>query len=121
MVAISTLKDELGDEVWKKTVVLAVTEFGRTARENGTGGTDHGTGSVALVAGGDIAGGQVLGKWPGLDEGQLLDDRDLMPTGDVREVAAAMLYRQFGVDVNDLTDGIFPGLSFDRASPYLKM
>lgn len=121
MIAINTLKDQLGDDVWKKTVVLAVTEFGRTVRENGTGGTDHGTGSVALVAGGDIAGGQVLGKWPGLDESNLLDDRDLMPTGDVREVAAAMLQRQFGVNVNDLTAGIFPGLSFDRASPYLRM
>lgn len=121
MIAINTLKDQLGDDVWKKTVVLAVTEFGRTVRENGTGGTDHGTGSVALVAGGDIAGGQVLGKWPGLDESNLLDDRDLMPTGDVREVAAAMLQRQFGVNVNDLTAGIFPGLSLDRASPYLRM
>lgn len=120
-IALTTLKDALGADVWKKTVVLAMTEFGRTVRENGTGGTDHGTGGVAILAGGGIDGGRVLGNWPGLGEGRLLDDRDLMPTGDVREVAAAMLYRQFDVSSEALTNGIFPGLSFDRSSPYLKV
>ncbi|WP_113267691.1 DUF1501 domain-containing protein [Agrobacterium cavarae] len=120
-IALTTLKDALGPDVWKKTTVLAMTEFGRTARENGTGGTDHGTGGVAILAGGGIQGGRVLGKWPGLGDGKLLDDRDLMPTGDVREVAAAMLYRQFDVGSEALTNGIFPGLSFDRSSAYLKI
>jgi len=120
-IALTTLKDALGPEVWKKTVVLAMTEFGRTARENGTGGTDHGTGGVTILAGGGIQGGRVLGKWPGLGDGKLLDDRDLMPTGDVREIAAAMLYRQFDVGSEALTNGIFPGLSFDRSSTYLKI
>ncbi|MES5097740.1 DUF1501 domain-containing protein [Agrobacterium sp. BA1120] len=120
-IALTTLKDALGPDVWKKTVVLAMTEFGRTARENGTGGTDHGTGGVAILAGGGIAGGRVLGNWPGLGDGKLLDDRDLMPTGDVRELAAAMLYRQFDVGSEALTNGVFPGLSFDRSSTYLKV
>ena len=120
-IALTTLKDALGPDVWKKTTILAMTEFGRTARENGTGGTDHGTGGVAILAGGGIQGGRVLGKWPGLGDGKLLDDRDLMPTGDVREVAAAMLYRQFDVGSEALTNGIFPGLSFDRSSAYLKI
>jgi uncharacterized protein (DUF1501 family) len=118
--AIVTLKQTLGEEAWKKTVVLAMTEFGRTARENGTGGTDHGTGGLAILAGGAIPGGKVLGQWPGLSPDKLLDNRDLMPTGDVREVAAAMLYRQFGVDPNNLTSKVFPGLSFDKGSVYLR-
>ena len=120
-IALTTLKEALGPDIWAKTVVLAMTEFGRTARENGTGGTDHGTGGVAILAGGAIAGGRVLGTWPGLGEGRLLEDRDLMPTGDVREVAAAMLYRQFDVSIDALTTGIFPGLDFDRSSAFLKM
>ncbi len=120
-IALTTLKDAVGPEVWKKTVVVAMTEFGRTARENGTGGTDHGTGGVAVLAGGGIDGGRVLGSWPGLGDGKLLDDRDLMPTGDVRELAAAMLYRQFNVSSEALTNTIFPGLNFDRSSAYLKI
>lgn len=120
-IALTTLKDAVGPDVWKKTVVVAMTEFGRTARENGTGGTDHGTGGVAVLAGGGIDGGRVLGNWPGLGDGKLLDDRDLMPTGDVRELAAAMLYRQFDVSSEALTNTIFPGLNFDRSSAYLKI
>ena len=120
-IAITSLKESLGGDVWKKTVVVAMTEFGRTVRENGTGGTDHGTGGVAILAGGGIAGGRVLGQWPGLGDGKLLDDRDLMPMGDVREIAAAMLYRQFDVKPDALTGDIFPGLTFDRSSAYLKV
>jgi uncharacterized protein (DUF1501 family) len=118
--AIVTLSQALGEEAWKTTVVLAMTEFGRTARENGTNGTDHGTGGLAVLAGGAVPGGKVLGQWPGLSPDKLLDNRDLMPTGDIREVAAAMLYRQFGVDPHNLTTKVFPGLSFDRSSVYLR-
>lgn len=118
--AITTLKEALGADAWKQTVVLVMTEFGRTARENGTGGTDHGTGGLALLAGGAVPGGKVMGTWPGLGEGKLLDDRDLMPTGDVREVAAAMLHKQFGMSPESLTSKVFPGLSFDRSSVYLR-
>ncbi|APO75095.1 hypothetical protein AM571_CH02286 [Rhizobium etli 8C-3] len=119
--AINTLKAVVGPEVWSKTVVLAMTEFGRTVRQNGSGGTDHGTGGCAVLAGGAINGGRILGQWPGIGDGQLLDDRDLMPTADVREIAAAMLYRQFDVTARDLTGKIFPGLSFDNGSQFLKV
>lgn len=119
--AITRLKSSLGASAWSRTVVLAVTEFGRTVRENGSGGTDHGTGGLALLAGGAIDGGKVLGRFPGLSEAALLEDRDLMPTADVRELAAAMLYRQFEVSTEDLTSKIFPGLAFDRSSAFLRV
>lgn len=118
--AIQTLKATLGEAAWGKTVVLAMTEFGRTVRQNGSGGTDHGTGGCCILAGGAVSGGKVYGKWPGLGGRSLLDDRDLMPTGDVREVSAAMLYKQFNVSPNDLTGRIFPGLAFYKRSELLQ-
>jgi uncharacterized protein (DUF1501 family) len=114
--ALTTLKKELGPDAWSKTSILAMTEFGRTVRQNGSKGTDHGTGGVAIIAGGAIRGGKVYGKWPGLKENQLFEDRDLMPTGDVREIAAAMLRSQFDISTNDLTSKVFPGLSLDLSS-----
>ncbi|MDL2408528.1 DUF1501 domain-containing protein [Rhizobium calliandrae] len=119
--AVLTLKSMLGPDAWRTTVVLAMTEFGRTVRQNGSGGTDHGTGGCCLLAGGAINGGRVLGRWPGIKDDQLFEDRDLMPTADVREIAAAMLYRQFDVGADDLTSKIFPGLSFDKSSQFLKV
>lgn len=113
--AITTLKQELGPDVWSKTAILAMTEFGRTARQNGSKGTDHGTGGLAIVAGGAIRGGRVYGEWPGLKEDQLFEGRDLMPTADVRGVAAALLHSQFDISGGDLTSKIFPGLSLDLA------
>ncbi|MGV8988243.1 MAG: DUF1501 domain-containing protein [Cypionkella sp.] len=95
---------------WGTTMVLAMTEFGRTARENGTGGTDHGTGGMAVLAGGALKGGQVFGQWPGLGEGNLLQDRDLMPTRDVRAYPAWALRAMFGVDAAGLQSSVFPGL-----------
>ncbi|MDF1633924.1 DUF1501 domain-containing protein [Mycoplana sp. MJR14] len=118
--AILTLKDNLPPQVWRKTAILAITEFGRTARENGSGGTDHGTGGLAIIAGGAVAGGRVYGTWPGLGGTALLDDRDLMPTTDLRQLAAAMLYQQFDVSPRAIDDAIFPGLTFDRKAGYLR-
>jgi len=119
--AITTLKQELGPDVWSKTTVLAMTEFGRTVHENGSTGTDHGTGGVAIIAGGAIRGGKVYGKWPGLKENQLFESRDLMPTADVREIAAAMLHSQFDISAGDLTSKIFPGLSLNmQAQGFLR-
>lgn len=118
--AITTLKEKLPPAVWRKTAVLAVTEFGRTARENGSKGTDHGTGGVAILAGGAVAGGKVYGDWPSLAEGDLLEGRDLRPTADLRQLAAAMLYQQFDVSPNDLETSVFPGLGFDRRAAYLR-
>ena len=87
---IAALHTGLGD-AWSHTAVLAVTEFGRTARINGTGGTDHGTAGAAFLAGGAIAGGRVVADWPGLGAGRLFEDRDLAPTTDLRSVIKAVL------------------------------
>ncbi len=107
--AILTLKSELGP-VWNQTAVLCLTEFGRTVRMNGSGGTDHGTGGTAIFAGGALKGGQVLGKWPGLNPLDLYEDRDLMPTSDVRLYAAWALHDLFPIARGDLESAIFPGL-----------
>lgn len=112
--ALTILKQELGPAIWSKTAVIAMTEFGRTVRQNGSRGTDHGTGGLAIIAGGAIRGGRVYGKWPGLREDELFEGRDLMPTGDVRAIAAALLDAQFGVPASALTTSVFPGLDYDR-------
>ncbi len=111
--ALITLRDQLGP-VWRNTAVIAVTEFGRTARENGSRGTDHGTGGVAILSGGAMRGGQVQGRWPGLGEGDLYEDRDLMATDDVRRWAAWLLAGQFGVGRSNLEGTVFPGLEMGR-------
>jgi uncharacterized protein (DUF1501 family) len=107
--AILTLRDGLGP-AWGRTTVLAMTEFGRTARRNGTDGTDHGTAGAMLLAGGALRGGRVLGDWPGLAEADLYDRRDLRPTGDVRTPAAWVMRHSFGLDRAMLERAVFPGL-----------
>lgn len=111
--AILTLKDGLGP-AWERTAVVAVTEFGRTARENGTRGTDHGTGGAMVMAGGAIKGGQVFGDWPGLDEAALYARRDLMPTSDVRSYIAWLMRGMYGLDARALEQTVFPGLSLGQ-------
>lgn len=111
---ILRLAEALGPQVWGKTAVLAMTEFGRMARENGTGGTDHGTGGVMIAAGGAVRGGQVLGNWPGLREGDLYDGRDLMPTSDVRAWAAGAMQGLYGFDRAMLEASVFPGLDIGQ-------
>jgi uncharacterized protein (DUF1501 family) len=101
------LKTALG-EAWAQTAVLVMTEFGRTARVNGTKGTDHGTATVAFVLGGAVAGGQVKATWPGLGQGQLFENRDLAPTTDLRAVAKGMLAAHLGLDDSAL-GRVFPG------------
>lgn len=106
---ILRLQQGLG-ETWGKTLLVAMTEFGRTARENGTQGTDHGTGGAMVLAGGALKGGRVLGDWPGLDEAALFERRDLMPTTDVRAWAGHALRGMYGFDVGLIEKTIFPGL-----------
>ncbi len=108
--SILRLKSGLGPDVWGKTTVLAMTEFGRTVAENGTGGTDHGTAGAMLVAGGAIRGGKVYGRWPGLAEVDLFERRDLMPTSDVRAWAAHAMRGLYGFDRGLLQEKVFPGL-----------
>lgn len=107
---ILRMQAQLGPQVWGRTTLIAMTEFGRTARQNGTGGTDHGTGGAIVLAGGALRGGSVLGKWPGLSEAALYDRRDLMPTSDVRAWAAWSMRGLFGLDRSVLETSVFPGL-----------
>lgn len=107
--ALLTLHTELGP-VWDKTCVLCVTEFGRTVQENGSGGTDHGTGGAMLMAGGAIKGRKVYGDWPGLDEAQLYERRDLMPTADLRRYAGWAAHDLFGLSVAQIENSVFPGV-----------
>jgi uncharacterized protein (DUF1501 family) len=110
---LAALKSGLGEE-WRQTAVLVMTEFGRTVRANGTKGTDHGTGTVAFVLGGAVAGGRVGGEWPGLGAGRLLEDRDLRPTTDLRAIAKGLLAQHLGLDAAALGN-VFP--SSDAAQP----
>lgn len=107
--AILTLKRNLGTN-WSRTSVLGLTEFGRTVRENGSGGTDHGTGGAMVMAGGALKGGRVYGRWPGLGERDLYQDRDLNPTTDVRAFAAWVLRDMFSLRRSAIETVIFPGL-----------
>lgn len=107
--SILSLFEGLGD-VWDQTMVLAMTEFGRTVAENGTKGTDHGTGGAMVMAGGALRGGRVYGDWPGLGEADLYQRRDLMPTQDVRAYSAWALRGLFSLDQNILEQTVFPGL-----------
>ena len=99
---------------WRHTVVLVVTEFGRTVAMNGTRGTDHGTASVALMLGGAVDGGRVHGDWPGLGQGQLRDGRDLVPATDLRSVLKGTLRDHLGMTMPDLESRVFPGSSGAR-------
>lgn len=104
------LRDGLGPKIWGQTTLLAMTEFGRTVRENGSAGTDHGTAGTMIVAGGTVKGGRVLGRWPGLGDSDLFEGRDLMPTSDVRGWAAHAMRGLYGLDRGLLQDTVFPGL-----------
>ncbi|MDU8910076.1 DUF1501 domain-containing protein [Aestuariicoccus sp. MJ-SS9] len=106
---ILTLKSELRGPVWKKTAIVAMTEFGRTARLNGTTGTDHGTGGAMVLAGGAIRGGRVVADWPGLAEADLYDRRDLMPTRDLRAHTGWLLRGLYGLNRDLIETTVFPG------------
>lgn len=94
--------------IWNKTVVLVVTEFGRTAAVNGTGGTDHGTGTLAMLAGGAVAGGRIAGDWPGLAPDALNERRDLRATTDLRSVFKGVLATHMQVANGKLSSQVFP-------------
>jgi uncharacterized protein (DUF1501 family) len=106
--ALAAARDNLGP-AWRETVVALVTEFGRTARINGTLGTDHGTGTVVLLAGGSLKGGRVIADWPGLRPTDLLEDRDLKATTDIRGVLKGILRDHLRADERTLATDVFPG------------
>jgi len=104
--ALRTLKSELGP-TWRHTAVLAVTEFGRTAAVNGTGGSDHGTATTAFLLGGAVRGGRVISDWPGLARARLYQQRDVAPTLDLRALLKGTLIEHLGVPEGALA-GVFP-------------
>ena len=106
--AFEELRNGLGP-AWSETVVVAITEFGRTVRINGTAGTDHGTATVALLAGGAVKGGRVIADWPGLSDAALHEGRDLKPTTDLRGVLKGLLADRFGISDGLLGETVFPG------------
>lgn len=93
---------------WKDTVVVVATEFGRTARVNGTLGADHGTASAVVLAGGALKAGGIIGDWPTLSEAKLFENRDLAPTLDVRSVFKGMLVDHLGLDPAKVESVVFP-------------
>lgn len=103
---LAALRAGLGD-AWAETAIVVVTEFGRTVRVNGTGGTDHGTGTAAFLMGGAIAGGKVWADWPGLAPAKMFEARDLQPTTDLYAVLKGVLRDHLGLQPAVL-DAVFP-------------
>jgi uncharacterized protein (DUF1501 family) len=109
--ALAAFRADLGP-AFERVVVLVMSEFGRTARQNGTGGTDHGHGNVMLVLGGKVQGGRVLGNLPGLGPELLFERRDVPVTTDFRDVLGEVTERHLGLPD---ASGLFPGYALDKA------
>src|SRR2546427_8028235 len=109
--ALAAFAQDLGEKL-RDVVVLTMSEFGRTVRENGNSGTDHGHATAMLVLGGPVNGGTVLGRWPGLDPAQRFEGRDVQVTTDFRDLFAEILARHLGA--RDLS-AVFPGFTPDPA------
>jgi uncharacterized protein (DUF1501 family) len=105
--AIHAVETNMGD-AWRETVVAIITEFGRTARINGTDGTDHGTATVALLAGDALQGGRVIADWPGVQDAELHENRDLKATVDLRAVLKGVLADHLRVDQAKLAAPVCP-------------
>src|SRR6202163_46502 len=114
--SIAAFWTDLGD-LAEDTVVITMSEFGRTARENGNRGTDHGHANVMFMMGGPVKGGKVYGTWPGLDQSQLYEGRDLAVTTDFRRVIGEAVYRHLG---NQNLDQVFPGFD-NQTGKFLKL
>ena len=113
--ALAAVESGMGP-AWKETVVAVITEFGRTARINGTEGTDHGTATIALLVGGAVKGGRVIADWPGLNQASLYQDRDLKPTADLRAILKGLLRDHLRVDERALASSVFPDSATLRAA-----
>jgi uncharacterized protein (DUF1501 family) len=103
----AAMRDGLGEH-WENTTVVVATEFGRMAAANGTGGTDHGTASAAMVFGGHVEGGRVLADWPGLGPSSLYQGRDLRPTLGLDSLIASVAGETFGLDPAHVRATLFP-------------
>ncbi len=104
---MAALKEGLG-ATWRQTAVLTATEFGRTVAVNGTGGTDHGTASVAFLLGGAVAGGKVVADWPGLAPDKQFERRDLAPTLDLRAIVKGVLVEHLALPTDAIDRVVFP-------------
>jgi uncharacterized protein (DUF1501 family) len=104
---VAALKTGLGAD-WSNTLVVVATEFGRTAHPNGTGGTDHGEGSLAMLLGGAVAGGKVIADWPGLGSAALYEGRDLKPTVALDALIGSALAQHYGLDGPRVMSALFP-------------
>jgi uncharacterized protein (DUF1501 family) len=96
-------------EVWNNSIVITVTEFGRTAKENGTKGTDHGAASAIFLAGGLIKSSKVIADWPGLNKKELFEQRDLRQTTDARDVYGDVIHHAFNISKQKIKESVFPG------------
>lgn len=105
---IAALKDNLG-AAWKDTVVMTLSEFGRTVAVNGSGGTDHGTGGTIFLAGGAVRGGRIIGEWPGLRPQDLFENRDLYPVNSAEAVLKAVLIQHLGLGEGIVSRDVLPG------------
>jgi len=111
---LGALRTGLGAD-WTKTMVIVATEFGRTAAPNGTGGTDHGTASLAMLFGGAVAGGRVIADWPGLTQASLYEGRDLKPTLDLDTLIASAVSEHYRLDMGRSARALFPNIATARA------
>ena len=115
---IAGYREGLGD-AWDRSIILTLTEFGRTVRVNGTHGTEHGYGSAGLLAGGAITKSRVISEWPGLAENEQFEKRDLMSTIDYRSVCAACIENALGFDHDIIADKIFFTPKLPRVYDYI--
>lgn len=104
----AALKEGLNN-VWTETIILTISEFGRTARQNGSNGTDHGTGGISFIGGGAVNGGKIAGEWPGLSARALYEDRDVAPANALEGVLKALLTEHLGASEAHIEDSVFPG------------
>jgi len=115
---VGGLQEGLGS-AWEHTVVLIATEFGRTVAANGTGGTDHGTGALAMLVGGAVQGGRIVADWPGLAPASLHEGRDLKPTMGLDALVAAACAESFGLEPERVARVLFPDGSRGQPLPRL--
>ena len=115
---LATLVKEL-DDVYRNTTILVISEFGRTVKENGNQGTDHGHGNVIWLLGGPIRGGQIYGEWEGLTDSVLYEGRDLPVTTDFRDAIASILLNHMSISQSKLGT-IFPGYQFQNSLNLIK-
>ena len=115
---IAGYREGLGD-AWGRSIILTLTEFGRTVAGNGTRGTEHGYGTAGLLAGGTISKGRIIAQWPGLSKKEQFESRDLMATIDYRSVCAACIERSLGLDHDRIASEVFFTPKLPRLYDYI--